>query len=77
MISKMISSSHEQIKIVYYLTKLMCQCAQKIELSIPDVVSCYGGIPQLKMILEELVMYNENGIIFNKLTWDLKLILVF
>ena len=30
-------------------------------------VSCDGDIPQLKAMLEELGMYEENGIIFNKL----------
>ena len=31
------------------------------------VVSCDGDIPQLKAMLEDLEVYEENGIIFNKL----------
>ncbi len=31
------------------------------------VVACDGDIPQLKAMLEELELYDENGIIFNKL----------
>ena len=40
------------------------------EISVKDtaVVSCDSNVPQLKVMLEELDMYDENGITFNKLS---------